>query len=328
MQQLNRDEIVTKINYLAKNSTPFVFIVDFKGEYGYLFEIDELKSCNIAIAIDGKELGREILPYKGDTHLCPTPISKDIYTTSFENVKKHILHGDSYLLNLTFATPIGGNISLENIYSTAKASYKVLFQDKFVFYSPETFVKIEDNKIYSYPMKGTISAEIPDAANHLLNDKKELYEHYTIVDLIRNDLSMVSHGIEVTKFRYIDRIESAKGAIYQTSSEVCGTLEPDWQARLGDIIFKMLPAGSVSGAPKEMTVDIIDSYELLPRGFYTGIMGYFDGERFNSSVNIRFIEHCKESDNYLYRSGGGITHLSNLDEEYNELITKIYVPTF
>ena len=96
---------------------------------------------------------------------------------------------------------------------------------------------------------------------NLLNSKKEFEEHNTIVDLIRNDLAIVSQNIRVTKYRYVEKIETHHGAIYQTSSEICGELTENWQANIGSILAKLLPAGSISGAPKEKTVQIIQQAE-------------------------------------------------------------------
>ncbi|MFR9542954.1 MAG: aminodeoxychorismate synthase component I [Rikenellaceae bacterium] len=327
MKRLNRNELIGKINSSASNAISFVFITDFKGEEGYFYTIEDLYKYNIALNIRGLELGKIVSKSNGYTSLTPKPISKNDYLKCFDSVRRHILDGDSYLLNLTIATPLEGEICLSSVYSKANATYKMLFKDKFVFYSPETFVRIKDNAIYSYPMKGTISNSVENAESRLLGDKKELYEHYTIVDLIRNDLALVAKNIEVTKFRYIDRIETSKGIVLQTSSEIKGSLDSDWHSHLGNIIFDMLPAGSISGAPKAKTVSIIEDNELSPRGFYTGVMGYFDGEKFDSSVNIRFINKGDKG-NFYYHSGGGITSMSNVDDEYNELITKIYVPIF
>jgi para-aminobenzoate synthetase component 1 len=86
----------------------------------------------------------------------------------------------------------------------------------------------------------------------------------------------------------------------------------------------MLPAGSICGAPKAKTISIIQEVEQDPRGYYTGIFGYFDGEILDSAVNIRYLE--KNDERLLYRSGGGITFLSDQESEYKELIEKIYVP--
>ena len=93
---------------------------------------------------------------------------------------------------------------------------------------------------------------------------------------------------------------------------------------MGDIIFTLLPAGSISGAPKNKTVEIILETEQYDRNYYTGIFGVFDGNNIDSGVMIRFIEQTP--DGLVYKSGGGITALSNMDDEYNEIINKIYVP--
>jgi len=123
-------------------------------------------------------------------------------------------------------------------------------------------------------MKGTIDATVPDAENVILNDPKETAEHYTIVDLIRNDLSIVAKNVRVKRFRYIDLIRTDTKNLLQVSSEICGDLENGYESALGDIIFSLLPAGSVSGAPKKKTTEIIAAAEGTKRGYYTGIAGY------------------------------------------------------
>ena len=86
-------------------------------------------------------------------------------------------------------------------------------KDRFVVFSPEIFVKIRDEHIYSFPMKGTIDATLPDARRRILDDPKEMAEHATIVDLIRNDLSMVATEVMVARYRYIDELPTHKGAV-------------------------------------------------------------------------------------------------------------------
>jgi para-aminobenzoate synthetase component 1 len=199
----------------------------------------------------------------------------------------------------------------------------LLFKDQFLVFSPEIFVQIKNNHIYAYPMKGTIDASVPEAEAILLNDAKELAEHVTIVDLLRNDLSQVSKNVVVSKFRYVDRINTNKGQLLQVSSEIAGELEHPFD-NLGTLILKLLPAGSVSGAPKRKTVEIIQEAEKEPRGFYTGIVGIFDGHQLDSGVMIRFIE--KKDGRFFYRSGGGITTQSDCTAEFQEATDKIYVP--
>jgi para-aminobenzoate synthetase component 1 len=173
-------------------------------------------------------------------------------------------------------------------------------------------------------MKGTIDASIPDAERVILSDGKELAEHYTIVDLIRNDLSMVSEKVRVIRFRYIDRIRTTHKELLQVSSEIRGELPEDYGKRIGSILFRLLPAGSVSGAPKKKTVLIIREAETYERGYYTGVAGYFDGQTLDSCVMIRFIEDTPEG--LVYKSGGGITVRSERKKEYQEMIDKVYVP--
>jgi para-aminobenzoate synthetase component 1 len=85
-----------------------------------------------------------------------------------------------------------------------------------------------------------------------------------------------------------------------------------------------LPAGSISGAPKKKTIEIIRQAEITERGYYTGIFGIFDGSALDSGVMIRFIE--QKNDQMIFRSGGGITVNSQPEQEYREMIDKVYVP--
>jgi len=234
-----------------------------------------------------------------------------------------IKNGNTYLLNLTAPTKISSKLTLEEIYNITNAKFKLLYKDKFVCFSPERFIKIIDNEVFTYPMKGTINADIPNAKQKILDDKKELAEHIMVVDLLRNDLSVISKNVQVTKFRYIDEISTSKGNLYQVSSEIKGKLTSDWKANIGNILDSLLPAGSISGAPKKKTLEIIEKIEDYDRGFFTGIFGYFDGKSFDSGVLIRYIE--KTRDGLVYKSGGGITLDSDDLSEYDELISKVYL---
>ena len=247
------------------------------------------------------------------------------YKRAFEKVKAEITYGNSFLTNLTWKTKLQNQLNLEEIYNKSNSKYKLLFKNKFVVFSPECFVKISDNKISSFPMKGTIDASIPHAEKIILEDPKEKAEHNTIVDLIRNDLSIVAENVQVERFRYPELVKNNNKNLIQISSKIVGNLKSQYLNKIGSIIFSMLPAGSISGAPKKKTVEIIQEAELQPRGYYTGISGYYDGRSLDSFVLIRFIE--KEKEEYFYRSGGGITFMSNLESEYQETLQKIYVPT-
>ena len=323
---LNINEAVQKMNHLGRQKTPFLFIIDYEMQQPIVLTLDEVKEQNIFYKIDDKTnftFGKS--PYEKPPYLEKYPISFQEYKKSFDTVKKAMLRGDSFLTNLTKPTPIKVNLSLQEIFQRSRAKYQLYFNDKFVLFSPEIFVKIQEGVISSHPMKGTISADIPDAETVILNDKKEFAEHTTIVDLIRNDISMISEKVWVEKFRYISRIHTHEGDLLQVSSEICGKLPNDYQNQIGTLLFKLLPAGSICGAPKPQTVAIIKEAENYDRGYYTGVFGIFDGKNLDSSVMIRFIE--KQADGSLiFKSGGGITVFSDARSEYQEMIDKVYLP--
>lgn len=311
---------IEKMNTLGNLRQPFFFVIDFELENSFVFTNHELEEKNIKFSIGSYESN----PITKEIVFDTKPIDYEKYLTAFNYVVNQISLGNSYLTNLTFPTYIETNLSLEEVFNYSRAKYKLLFQNKFVVFSPESFVKINNGTISSYPMKGTIDAAIPNAAEIILADEKEMAEHITIVDLIRNDLSIVAKNVRVEKFRYIDKIETNKKILLQVSSQIVGDLEPDYHNKLGDIIFSMLPAGSISGAPKKKTVEIIRQAEKVKRGFYTGVFGYFDGNNLDSAVMIRFIEQTPTG--LIYRSGGGITFMSDVKSEYQEMIDKVYVP--
>lgn len=314
---------IEQANYYGNARTPFFFLIDFEQQKPLIFPLQEAENHGIYFNIQGKtncphQVSQQTLSI--EKH----PMAFAEYKQGFELVQQHLQQGNSYLLNLTYPTEITGDISLEAIFHQTSAPYKCYLKDQFVCFSPECFIHIHDNKIFTYPMKGTINAALPDAENQLLNDEKEQREHYTIVDLMRNDLAMVAKNIQVTKFRYIDRILTQKGEILQTSSEICGELSENWQENIGSLLTTLLPAGSISGAPKAKTVDIIRQAEKQERGYYTGIFGIFDGESLQSAVAIRFIS--QKGEKFYFHSGGGITIQSHVEDEYQELLEKVYLP--
>ena len=172
-------------------------------------------------------------------------------------------------------------------------------------------------------MKGTIEASIPHSMERILANQKEMSEHTMVVDLLRNDLGIVGKNIQVEKFRYIDKINAGSKELLQVSSKITADLDDSWHENLGNIIKKMLPAGSITGTPKRKTVEIIKNIENYERGFFTGVFGHYDGKSFDSAVMIRFIE--KTEDGFVYKSGGGITIESDALSEYEEMKDKVYV---
>lgn len=314
------------MNTWGKDKRPFLFVIDYEMNNIILRPLDEVNE-DVLYNFNGKSNTRPIEIKKGELKKSPMPYSR--YQIAFQKAIDQLNYGNSFLLNLTFPTKIETSLSLEQIFHSAKAKYKLCVksdgnENGFVCFSPEIFIKTNQGYIYSYPMKGTIDATIPNAKEKILADEKEMAEHYTIVDLIRNDLSIISENVEVTKFRYVDTIKTSNKELLQVSSEIRGKLPEDFNERLGTLFFALLPAGSISGAPKKKTVEIIADIENQKRGYYTGITGIFDGENIDAGVMIRFIE--KQGKDMNYRSGCGITYMSNCQTEYDEMIDKVYFP--
>ena len=388
-----KQEIIDKINRLASQDEPFLFVINYQGDKAFIRQLSDINPEECLFDFEGRrnfpEAKNENLKEKISEEISEKENSSkttwqiepplyDDYERSFNIVKSNIMAGNSYLTNLTCKVPVSCNLSLEDIFNQAKGKYKLLLRKKrtqaedkthlkeeevhlkeeeeaqnkahlkeenieenlnpFVCFSPETFIRIKGGRIYSYPMKGTLDASLPDAEKQLMEDRKEAAEHATIVDLIRNDLSRVAEDVRVDKYRYIDVLHTNKGDILQTSSEISGRLPEDYPHHLGEILAAQLPAGSITGAPKDKTMQIIQEAEGYNRGFYTGIMGIYDQGELNSAVMIRFIEeevfpskteeekNSEASRKLYFKAGGGITSKSDSRREYEEVIQKIYLP--
>jgi para-aminobenzoate synthetase component 1 len=312
------------MNALAASRVPFLFVLDFDLRMPLVIRLDQLESNGIRYALPRSGWHASSDPDHSPITPLKAPVSFEQYRECFNQVVHALQAGDSYLLNLCFSTRIEGVPSLEEIFERASAQYKLLVPGKFVLFSPESFIQIRDHTIRTFPMKGTIDASIPGAEMLLLEDIKEQEEHATVVDLLRNDLSIVSRHVKVDRYRYITTIETAEKKLLQCSTAISGILEEEYRDAPGSIMHAILPAGSVTGAPKKRTVELIHAIEPEPRGYYTGVFGVHDGRNLDSAVMIRMIE--KRAEGYYYRSGGGITYRSEAQKEYQEMIDKVYVP--
>lgn len=314
--------VVREMNALGAALVPFLFAFDYELQRALLVA-HPLQQDEVLFSVRGVTNRKTVLDHP-QIALQAFPIDYGRYAQGFDVIQHALLRGDSYLANYTVRTPIQMNASMLDVFNASRAPYCLYVPDQFVCFSPERFVHLRQGLISTYPMKGTIDASVPDAEQVILADAKETAEHVTVVDLLRNDIGMVSSSVNVSRFRYIDRIDTPQRSILQVSSEIQGVLHDDWRARLGDILWTLMPAGSICGAPKDSTVRAIAAAEQQPRGFYTGVFGYFDGTNLDSAVLIRFIE--QEEDRLFFRSGGGITVNSSCRSEYNEVNQKIYIP--
>lgn len=319
--------LVEKMNRAGATRMPFFAIINFEGSEFFFSPLEALQHDEIQIDFPGFKFHEQAAsPAEPLLKWQPKPQPFAQYQKSFDTVLRHLRYGNSFLTNLTASTPLETSASLSSLFHAAQARYKIQYKQDWLCFSPETFVQIHDGRIFAYPMKGTIDAAIPNAETVILNDEKETAEHYTIVDLIRNDLSRVATQVVVEDFRYIDTLHTAHKTLLQVSSRIAGNLPHNHLQHLGDIFLDLLPAGSISGAPKLKTLDIIREAETHDRGYYTGVAIYFDGSQVDSCVLIRFIERM--GDGFVYKSGGGMTIHSDAENEYQELIDKIYVPIY
>jgi para-aminobenzoate synthetase component I len=315
---------IQQLNDWSKQRIPFLFIIDYELKRPFAYRLTAIDRSEILFDVNG--ISNVPVQTRAARSLAfeRSPMLFEDYHRKFKVVADALHRGESYLANLTIQTPVVMNLSLRELFFAAKAKYKLWFRNEFLVFSPESFVRIENGKIFSFPMKGTIDASVPNARETILNDQKEKAEHVTIVDLIRNDLSLVADNVSVNRFRYVDELKTSRHTLLQISSEISGELKPE--LALGDLLIKLLPAGSISGAPKKRTVQIIQQAEKEERGYFTGVFGIFDGVRVDSGVMIRFIENTPQG--FMYRSGGGITALSDAEQEYKEAIDKIYAPVY
>jgi len=322
MHWYNTENGFNTINTLGASRTPFLFIISYDKTKIFAQPLAELDSDIFYKLQDWRNY--PVKKREKAFTFSKSPVDFPIYQKAMEQILEEIRSGNTYLLNLTFETPVKSDFTLKEIFTYARAKFKLYFKDEFICFSPEMFVETEGNTIATYPMKGTIDADLPNAEETILANKKEMAEHTMIVDLMRNDLGIIGTDVKVETFRYVDRIKAGNKELLQVSSKITAALPKNWRDELGTMLEKILPAGSITGTPKKSTMKIIENVENYERGFYTGVFGIFDGESLRSGVMIRFIENIDGQ--FFYKSGGGITALSNPKSEYQEMISKIYLP--
>ena len=277
----------------------------------------------------------KIIPYNISEFDEPEPISdikisKDLphpgeYEKSIHLIKRHLAKGDSYQINLTHPKEyqISGNpfdlyMSMREYIQPHYGFYLNVGNMKILSFSPERFFKSTNYTIESFPMKGTRPRSddiIQDErlAGELYHSEKDRAEHLMIVDLIRNDIGKVSKygSVEVDNLYGIESFET----VHQMVSWVHGKLKNG--VLESDIVQALFPGGSITGAPKERSMQIIDSMENYQRDVYTGALGavFANG---NMDFNIAIRTMVIEGDRATYSVGGGIVWDSDPLEEWQE----------
>lgn len=252
-------------------------------------------------------------------------VTREEYCAIVEKTKEYIKNGDIFqaVISRRFETEYVD--SLFNAYrvlrTTNPSPYMVFMQNgetQLISTSPETLVRLKDGKLSTFPIAGSRprgkSKEEDDALKkELLSDEKELAEHNMLVDLGRNDLGKISDfsSVHVTEYKNVLRYSK----IMHITSEVEGTIRGNKDAL--DAIEALLPAGTLSGAPKIRACEIIDEMENKPRGLYGGAIGYIDFTgNMDTCIAIRMA--VKKGNKVYVQSGGGIVADSNPASEYEE----------
>ena len=253
------------------------------------------------------------------------------YKEAIRTIKKAIGHGDTYQTNYTIrlrsrfqGDDVGLFERMKRAQSCNYSAYINTGEHSVLSASPELFFRLENNRITTRPMKGTVkrglSVEEDQAhADWLAGSEKNRAENVMIVDLLRNDLGRIARtgSVHVPKLFEIER--------YPTVHQMTSTVEAELDdgTDLIDIFGALFPCGSITGAPKVSTMDLISRLEHSPREVYCGAIGFVSPDReavFNVPIRTVLIE--QESGNATYGVGGGITWDSTSEEEYAEVMAK------
>ena len=258
--------------------------------------------------------------------------SKDEYIEKIKGIKDRILKGDCYEMNFCFdmycknntIDPYQTYIKLNNYTRSPMSTFLKLDNLYLISSSPERFIKKENKKIISQPIKGTAkrgldSHEDKEITNKLLSDPKELSENHMIVDLVRNDLSRIAEKGSV-RVKKLNKLNTFK-RVHQLIS----TIEANIQSNIefSKIIEGTFPMGSMTGAPKIKSMNIIDEYESVKRGLYSGSVGYIKPNKdFDFNVIIRSIIYDRSLKEINVSVGSAITFKSDPESEYDECLIK------
>ena len=256
-------------------------------------------------------------------------VSKKTYCKNFDKIKQYILDGHTYEVNYTYPYELYTNLSDYDLYcailNNQKTRYSAFIKSDdytVLSFSPELFFKIDNGRIITKPMKGTMprgANEAEDFKNSafLKTDIKNRAENIMIVDLLRNDLSQIAQTgtVCVDKLFEIEKYET----VFQMTSQISALLRKD--VKLSEIFSAIFPCGSITGAPKISTMKIIKETEKYPRGIYCGAIGYLSPSDCEFSVPIRILQKYKNG-NFCCHVGGAIVYDSDKNDEWEETIVK------
>ena len=318
------DKVIAFDNFKQK----IVIIVNMKTDD---LEINYKKACDELVEIadlikNGKKVDVEPLELKSDFK----PVfSREKYCNMVDRAKYYIREGDIFqvVLSNRIEADISGSLfdTYRVLRTTNPSPYMFYFSSNDIEIagaSPETLVKLNDNKLYTFPLAGTrprgkTEEEDLKLEEELLSDEKELAEHNMLVDLGRNDIGRIAEigSVKVDKYLSIERFSH----VMHIGSTVSGILRSDLDSL--SAIDSILPAGTLSGAPKIRACEIINELEDNKRGIYGGAIGYVDlSGNIDTCISIRIA--FARNNKVFIRSGAGIVADSVPEKEFDECLNK------
>jgi para-aminobenzoate synthetase component 1 len=260
-------------------------------------------------------------------------ISKDIYLSTIENLLLHIQKGDCYEINYcqefhsidTAIDAVKLYAQLTALSPTPFACYYKENESHLICASPERWLKKQGNTIISQPIKGTVKRELANIEkdellkNQLFHSSKDRSENVMVVDLVRNDFSRVCKAgtVQVDELYGIYSFPQ----VHQMISTISGQLLEG--IGIEALVESGFPMGSMTGAPKKKVMELIQQYEPIQRGIFSGAVGYINPNKdFDFNVVIRSILYNSQNHYLSYLVGSGITIYSNPEQEYEECLLK------
>lgn len=316
-----------ELGYLLEQRLEHYLTVTEKPLLHFLFcdqsSIEIIKSTEIDYSGFSELIGKKIISdFKLNT-------SKQEYIKNVEKIKKYIKEGDTYQVNYTVKGNFNLTSKIEELFAqlifSQSAEYTAImnFDDRIlVSFSPELFLELIDHNIKVKPMKGTIARGINTHADEinqsmLLDSEKDRAENIMIVDLLRNDIGKICEygSVEVKNKYKLEKYES----VFQLTSEIVGKLKTN---SISEIIKNLFPSGSITGAPKLRTMEIIHELEKSKRGVYTGLIGMFNKNHSITNVAIRTLDINPSNMNSELGIGSGVVWDSDPELEYEEVLLK------
>jgi len=318
-----------KIPLLRYRLYQYVIAINHHNDEMFIIEnkLEGLKSNLLEIENLINQKNAPIFPFK-ITDVETSNLKNEDYLELVENAKKHCFRGDVFQLVLSRRFEQKFNGDEFNVYRALRhinpSPYLFYFDYgdyKLMGSSPESQLIIKDQKAIIHPIAGTFKRtgnmeEDLKAAEELKNDPKENAEHTMLVDLARNDISILGKNTKVSKLKEIQFFSHVIHMVSEVTTEVSDNQNPY------EMIAKTFPQGTLSGAPKYKAMELIDQYEKTSRSFYGGCIGFvgFDGSC-NQAIMIRTF--LSKNNTLFYQAGAGIVAKSTAENELQEVNNKL-----